>query len=371
MLPEQNKKKLTSYFLSLAETEFLRYLTQSGYVYQKVTSQKLIHVKPAADLLVFSYETAFYYAQETSRPLTKGDLKFAYCGEFVHLSPLKTILVQQADASLYICSKQKFDIGDLNTLDPTLLNLAEDFQVIAEPYYLGYEKRYAKVYEEGGTSWEAPTPNKSLMRLLTNKPNLLTNKKIIDLGCGEGRDTIFLTRQGFDVTGVDISLTALKKARKLALQAHLQPQFLAMNVLYLNGLSDETFDIAFNMGCLHMITNPEERRSHIQNVNRILKKDGLFIIDHCEANWGKGFYSLPPEIYRPADLVVGKTIPRRVRTKYGETHIPLEVIPYAERTADELCAEIMPLGFKESFRFQNKNEAFGESVLIAFKNINN
>jgi len=40
--------------------------------------------------------------------------------------------------------------------------------------------------------------------------------RVLDLGCGEGRDSVFLAEQGHDVVGVDLSLDGLRKAQHLA-----------------------------------------------------------------------------------------------------------------------------------------------------------
>jgi len=40
--------------------------------------------------------------------------------------------------------------------------------------------------------------------------------RVVDLGCGEGRDSVFLAEQGHEVVGVDLSLEGLKKAQHLA-----------------------------------------------------------------------------------------------------------------------------------------------------------
>ena len=47
----------------------------------------------------------------------------------------------------------------------------------------------------------------------------------LDLGCGTGEKTIYLAKNGFTVTGVDISKTAIKHARKFAAQAGVQAEF--------------------------------------------------------------------------------------------------------------------------------------------------
>src|SRR4030042_789035 len=49
--------------------------------------------------------------------------------------------------------------------------------------------------------------------------------KILDLGCGVGRDTFYLADQRFDVTGVDSADSGLEIARRLAAGRTNPPRF--------------------------------------------------------------------------------------------------------------------------------------------------
>lgn len=53
------------------------------------------------------------------------------------------------------------------------------------------------------------------------------NKKlrVLDIGCGTGRHTIELTKRGYNVTGIDLSESLLKRAKEKALQQDLQIDF--------------------------------------------------------------------------------------------------------------------------------------------------
>lgn len=55
--------------------------------------------------------------------------------------------------------------------------------------------------------------------------SLVPGRKALDIACGEGRNSIFLAREGFDVTGVDISEVGLEKARKWMKREGLQIDF--------------------------------------------------------------------------------------------------------------------------------------------------
>ncbi|NYD22469.1 class I SAM-dependent methyltransferase [Kineococcus aurantiacus] len=53
----------------------------------------------------------------------------------------------------------------------------------------------------------------------------LTPGTALDLGCGEGGDVLFLARRGWTVTGVDVSDTALARAREHAAEAGVDARF--------------------------------------------------------------------------------------------------------------------------------------------------
>jgi len=46
--------------------------------------------------------------------------------------------------------------------------------------------------------------------------------KLIDIGCGEGRDSVYYSKAGFDVTGIDSSPVAIEKCKRLASDYHLE-----------------------------------------------------------------------------------------------------------------------------------------------------
>ena len=52
--------------------------------------------------------------------------------------------------------------------------------------------------------------------LRSNFDYIKRGSKVLDMGMGEGRNAVFLARQGYNVTGVDISSVAVKKSRLLA-----------------------------------------------------------------------------------------------------------------------------------------------------------
>ncbi len=76
-----------------------------------------------------------------------------------------------------------------------------------------------------GAPWEVG-PREELVELVRSgrlAPERLP--RAIDLGCGTGANSVFLARQGFEVTGVDFSAVALGKARAKAREAGVGARF--------------------------------------------------------------------------------------------------------------------------------------------------
>jgi SAM-dependent methyltransferase len=70
-------------------------------------------------------------------------------------------------------------------------------------------------YQEQSQRWSG-RPNATLVDLVGGIP---ANGRALDLGSGEGADAIWLARQGWHVTGVDISPTAVARAHGAAIEA--------------------------------------------------------------------------------------------------------------------------------------------------------
>jgi 2-polyprenyl-3-methyl-5-hydroxy-6-metoxy-1,4-benzoquinol methylase len=72
-------------------------------------------------------------------------------------------------------------------------------------------------YQEREHVWSG-RPNPLLVREVAS----LTPGTALDLGCGEGADAIWLAEQGWRVTAVDISETALDRAAARAMEAGIR-----------------------------------------------------------------------------------------------------------------------------------------------------
>jgi tellurite methyltransferase len=74
---------------------------------------------------------------------------------------------------------------------------------------------------------------------------------VLDLGCGEGRNALFLAERGFDVTAVDLSEHGIAKVRAIAERGGftIRAQMADMRTYEL----DREYDLIISHGCLHLI----------------------------------------------------------------------------------------------------------------------
>lgn len=99
-------------------------------------------------------------------------------------------------------------------------------------------------------------PSPFLVQHLTDIKSKLEGLRALDIACGEGRNSLFLARHGFDVTGVDISDVGLDKGRRWAAQEGLRVDFLQADLEDYE-FSGE-FDLIINFNFLLRALIPKE-----------------------------------------------------------------------------------------------------------------
>jgi len=83
--------------------------------------------------------------------------------------------------------------------------------------------------------------------------------RILDLGCGEGRDSVYFASHGFDVTGLEVSAAGLEKAERLASEHGVTVQWLCRSMLDLPVAG--RFDLIYSCGSIHHV--PKEDRPRL------------------------------------------------------------------------------------------------------------
>lgn len=100
------------------------------------------------------------------------------------------------------------------------------------------------------------------------------NKKVLDVGCGNGYVLSNYAKEGADVYGVDITEKGIELCHKRFELLNLKGNFQVANAEELP-FADETFDCVCSMGVLHHVPNTKKA---VQEIQRVLKKNGKLIV---------------------------------------------------------------------------------------------
>ena len=105
--------------------------------------------------------------------------------------------------------------------------------------------------------------------------------KILDVGCGTGRHAIELSKRGYNVTGIDLSESQLKRAREKAAENNLSIDFQRQDARNLP--FNNEFDVAIMLceGGFPLMETDEMNFEILKNVTKSLKSDAKLIFTTC------------------------------------------------------------------------------------------
>ena len=129
------------------------------------------------------------------------------------------------------------------------------------------------------------SPDESLAQWVDDK--LLNPGKALDLGCGNGRNAIFLARRGFVVDGVDYSQKAIDWAQERVREAGVAVQLQCRSVFDLV-CEAGSYDLVCDSGCFHHLP-PHRRRSYVELVTAALKPGGWLALTCFRPEGGSGY----------------------------------------------------------------------------------
>lgn len=156
----------------------------------------------------------------------------------------------------------------------------------------GWDKRY----DTAELIWRAE-PN----RFLVQEVEGLAPARALDLACGEGRNAVWLAKQGWQVTGVDFSAVGLQKARQLAARRGVDATWVEADVVEWEAPSG-AFDL---VAVFYLQLPPEVRRRALASAVRALAPGGVLLwVGHDTLNLteGVGGPQDPAVLFTPEDV---------------------------------------------------------------------
>ena len=102
-------------------------------------------------------------------------------------------------------------------------------------------------------------------------------RTILDLGCGTGRNSNYLAEMGNDVTGIEISKSALNLAESRATDMGLSVEYILGDIGAPYKLKDASVDIILDVTSSNSL-DEKGREVYLQETNRVLKNGGYFFV---------------------------------------------------------------------------------------------
>lgn len=132
-----------------------------------------------------------------------------------------------------------------------------------------YKKNLEKEYFQDKPQEDMP----KLVKLL--KKNKMT--KVLDHGCGSGRNTVYFAKQGFDVSAFDISKVGLDKTRKWLKKEKVEAKLKLHDIFKKLPYEDESFDAVVSIRAIeHNYKDPIKKA--IKDIYRVLRPGGYFFL---------------------------------------------------------------------------------------------
>ncbi len=138
-------------------------------------------------------------------------------------------------------------------------------------------RRYDEIAEEYNKDWRSKD-DKIQLKYLEKFEEMVgvPPKKILDAGCGTGRDCIYFASHGYEVYGVDLSQGMLEQAITNSKMRNLKVNLSIGDMRSLVFLSNYFDGVWTTAAIVHL--SPEEKRNAIREFYRVLKPGGFLHI---------------------------------------------------------------------------------------------
>ncbi|MEI7024965.1 class I SAM-dependent methyltransferase [Paenibacillus sp. y28] len=167
-------------------------------------------------------------------------------------------------------------------------------------------------------------PSESIIRFIRKHFPVPQDRHILDLGCGSGRHTVCLAREGFDVTGIDLSGEGLAHTRQRLAEEGLEAALVQGSILELP-FGAAAFDGIISYGVLCYLV-PADLTTAAQEIYRCLKPGGtafLVVRSVHDKRYGRG-EEVAPHTFRMTDnrtnekdMVIHFMDPGRIRELFS------------------------------------------------------
>lgn len=114
-------------------------------------------------------------------------------------------------------------------------------------------------------------------------------KRVLDIGCGEGKDAVYMAKQGYEVTAFDLTENGIRKTKALAVKSgvNIDAYVDDINTFQVTG----RFDIVYSTGTVQYLFE-ENKEAFFQKIAGITNRNGIVYFNVFVE---KPFLELPPD----------------------------------------------------------------------------
>jgi len=218
-------------------------------------------------------------------------------------------------------------------------------------YYEAYDLRYKRIHEDG-LIWFKNEPTPELLDWISYH-KISLEEAILEVGCGEGRDVLYLANSGYTVAGSDISEEAINMCKIKLEEIDLKIELKTEDFVEMSNDDLPTYNWIYSVGTLHMLVDDEDRRRFLANLFSRLNKNGRLLL----VSKGDGITSFRTKKEDAFDLVE--------RFHYlDDRKYSLEATSFCRKTWEEHLKEIEAVGFKIEKNFNSNNEFYDDSMIV-------
>ena len=177
------------------------------------------------------------------------------------------------------------------------------------------------IYAREGRVFDEPFPGYSAVALKFSRNSC---RRILDLGCGNGRHVVALVKDDFEVVGLDISSSGLRLTREWLREEELEADLVAADFRQGLPFAGECFDGLLSTQVIHHAMIAEVRLA-IAEIWRVLKKGGIAFVTVA----GSTHATLAYEEIEPGTFIplsgTEKGLPHHI---FSETDLRWELGPF-------------------------------------------
>ena len=103
--------------------------------------------------------------------------------------------------------------------------------------------------------------------------------RVLDAGCGDGRNLVYLLRSGYDVFGVDANPASIDRVRRMAsrLAPGLSPDHFRVEPVERMSFEDSFADVVISSAVLHFASDDRQFSDMVRGTWRVLKPGGILV----------------------------------------------------------------------------------------------